>query len=94
MNLTLRNIPEEIIKKIRILSKVEKRSINNEILLILEKGVDSETKQLNNSSRFIDKNTQVELWRGIAREWEDERTTDEIINDIYGSRTFGREVSL
>ena len=36
MNLTIRNISSEVMEKIRTLSKLAKRSVNNEILLILE----------------------------------------------------------
>ncbi len=42
MNLTIRNIPDEIIEKIRTLSQIEKRSLNNEILRIIENGVQTE----------------------------------------------------
>ncbi|NIV99773.1 Arc family DNA-binding protein, partial [Candidatus Saccharibacteria bacterium] len=39
MDLTIRNIPDEVMEKIRTLSKLGRRSINNEILLLLEQSV-------------------------------------------------------
>ncbi len=38
-NLTVRNIPDELLNKIRLLSIIEKRSVNSEILMVLEKGL-------------------------------------------------------
>ena len=37
---------------------------------------------------------QLEVVNEIAGLWEDARTTDEIIADIEGARTMGREVEL
>lgn len=39
MNLTIRNIPEDVKDKIRTLSKTSRRSLNSEILIILEEAV-------------------------------------------------------
>ena len=94
MNLTIRNIPDDVINKIRTLSQMEKRSLNNEILLVLERGIQEEVKHLFNIKRNISRNAQVNIWKRLSNEWQDDRTTDEIINDIYNSRTLGREFQL
>ncbi len=44
MNLTIRNIPDNVINKIRTLSQMEKRSLNNEILFVLERGIQDEIR--------------------------------------------------
>ena len=59
-NLTLRNIPEHLLERIRSLSIAERRSLNNEILVLLERA----------------------LREYSAGEWEDPRSTDEIIAEI------------
>jgi len=92
INLTVRNIPDEIIKKIRTLSKLEKRSLNNEILVILENVLYDEYKR--NRNRKISKEVQINMWEKISGLWEDKRNTKEIINDIYSNRSAGREVDL
>ncbi|MFQ5750536.1 MAG: hypothetical protein ACE5HI_00945 [bacterium] len=94
MNITVRNIPEEIVRKIRTLSQMGKRSLNNEILLLLERGVQEEVNQLSKRKKNISKETQVNIWKKLANEWDDERSTEEIIDDIYHNRTFGRQVEL
>ena len=94
MNITVRNIPEEIISKIRTLSQMEKRSLNNEILLLLERGVQEEVKFFSKNKKSISKETQLSIWKKLSNEWDDERSTQEIIDDIYNNRTLGREVNL
>ncbi|MCK5148293.1 hypothetical protein KAR48_16165 [bacterium] len=91
MNLTIRNIPDDVINKIRTLSQMERRSLNNEILLVLERGIQEEVKHFFNIKRNISKNIQIDIWRRLSKEWQDDRSTDAIIKDIYNSRTLGRE---
>lgn len=94
MNITIRNISDEIIEKIRTLSRLEKRSLNSEILMVLECGVNEEMSHFLERGRHIPKETQIDIWRKLAGEWDDERETEDIIKDIYESRTLGREVEL
>lgn len=39
VNFTVRNIPDNIMEKLRALSEEELRSVNNEILVVLERGL-------------------------------------------------------
>ncbi len=94
MNITIRNIPDDVVSKIRTLSQMEKRSLNNEILFVLERGVQEEVRYYFNLKRNISKETQIEIWTRLSKEWQDDRSTDEIIDDIYNSRTLGREFKL
>ena len=94
MNLTIRNIPDEVINKIRTLSQVERRSLNSEILVILEHGLNEKIGHLFNMRSNMTKELQVSIWRGLASKWEDDRSTNEIINDIYKRRTPGRNIEL
>lgn len=94
MNITIRNIPDDVIDKIKTISKMEKRSLNNEILLVLERGVEDELKNSFSIKRNISRESQIEIWKKLSKQWKDDRTTEEIIEDIYESRTLGREVDL
>lgn len=94
MNITIRNIPEDVIEKIRTLSKIGRRSLNNEILIILEKAVQYEIDVLIKQERFLSKEIQLSIWKKLANEWEDDRSTEEIIEEIYNTRTLGREIEL
>jgi plasmid stability protein len=94
MNLTIRNIPDEVINKIRTLSQVERRSLNSEILVVLEHGLNEKLGHFFNIKSNMTKELQVNIWRGLAAKWEDDRSSQEIINDIYQHRTMGRHIDL
>ena len=93
-NITIRNIPEEVFEKIKKLSTIEKRSLNSEMLVIIEKGAESEITEVRKSGKKIPRSIQVNLWKNLSAAWEDERTTEEIIRDIHGGRTLGRDFDL
>ena len=93
-NITIRNIPDDVFSIIKKLSELERRSINNELLIIIEKGTASLMENKINENKIISKVSQINLWRNLSGEWEDTRTPEEIINDIYDSRTLGREFDL
>ena len=91
-NLTIRNIPSAIMSKIKTLSEIQKRSMNSEILLLLEKGLFLESMQ--QIDRIPNKDTQVKIWKRLSGQWKDKRKTGEIIEEIYSTRSQGREISL
>ncbi len=90
MNITIRNIPDEVMEKIRTLSKIERRSLNNEFLIVLEKGLETKSTAHEKSTKSI----QIDLWRELSGKWEDDRSTGEIIEDIMNNRSMGRDVEL
>ncbi|MGA1824195.1 MAG: FitA-like ribbon-helix-helix domain-containing protein [bacterium] len=92
--ITIRNIPEDIINKIKLFSKLEKRSLNNEILIILEKGISKEIVEINTKKKMISNQTQIDIWKNLSGKWEDTRTSKEIIEDIVTKRSQGRNVEL
>jgi plasmid stability protein len=92
INLTIRNIPNNLINKLKTLSEIQKRSMNSEILLILEKGLILENS--NKSDKLLSKDTQVKIWNKLSGEWKDKRKTSEIIDDIYSNRSNGRDFSI
>ena len=56
-NLTVRNIPDDIYDKLKTLSILERRSMNNEILVVLEKGVSKEMYDFEGSKKSISRET-------------------------------------
>lgn len=93
-NITVRNIPEELLNKLRTLSTLERRSLNNEILVILEKGIARESKSNSHRVTSPPKDAQLKVWENLCGRWKDKRETDEIIKEVIGSRSMGREVDL
>lgn len=93
-SITVRNIPDSILKRIKELSSMERRSVNNQILVILERGTDTEYQERLSRRRSLSKETQLELWKKLSGTWQDRRSAKEIVGDIYSHRTQGRDVSL
>jgi len=94
MNITIRNIPEDVMNKIRSLSEMEKRSLNSEIVLVLERGMQEEIKNRFKIKKHVSKTSQVNIWKKLLNAWQDDRSTEIIIEDIYQNRTLGREFAL
>lgn len=93
-SVTVRNIPDDILERIRALSTAERRSLNNEILVILERGTNAEFEEKIQQRKFLSKSTQMELWDQLVGTWKDSRSASEIIEDIYSLRTAGRDIEL
>lgn len=93
-SLTVRNIPDEILEKIKALSSIDRRSLNNEVLFILERGTYDVVLDRVHKVKHLSKATQLEIWKSLLGTWEDARSTKEIIDDIYTHRTVGRDVKL
>jgi plasmid stability protein len=93
-NITIRNIPDSVLGKIRTLSNIEKRSINSELLLLIERGLNEETRRKGDTENILPKETQIEIWDKLIGKWKDERSSKEIIDDIYKNRTSGRQIDL
>jgi len=92
INLTIRNIPEDVIKKVKALSVIERRSLNCELLMLIEKGLD---REMASRGRLpVSREAQVRLWEELAGTWKDSRSTKNIIAAIYDDRTVGRDVTL
>jgi plasmid stability protein len=93
-SITIRNIPESILQKVRALSQIEKRSMNNELLLLIERGLIDESQRSNKAGNTLSKESQMNIWEEMLGKWEDDRTAEEIIDDIYAHRTPGRNIQL
>jgi plasmid stability protein len=93
-NITIRNISQSVFDKLKLISRREKRSLNNEILRIIELGLSKIEAETGASSSPINKETQLAIWRELSGKWSDRRSAKTIIKEIYESRTPGREVEL
>lgn len=93
-NKVLRNIPENLAYKIKLLSERERRSENQELLVLLEEAVELETRKAAEKKVPISAEAQLRLWRELSGKWKDDRSSEAIIDDIYKSRTPGRKVEL
>ncbi|MCL4245126.1 MAG: hypothetical protein KJ002_08365, partial [Candidatus Dadabacteria bacterium] len=93
-NITIRNISQSVFDKLKLISRREKRSLNNEILRVIELGLSKIEADTGAASSPISKETQLAIWRDLSGKWSDRRSAKTIIREIYEARTPGREVEL
>lgn len=95
-SITIRDIPDDLLEKLRTMARVERRSLNSQVLVLLEGVLDNWSTDTRSAGRTrrIAVDAQVALWAKLAAEWEDDRSADEIVQDIIANRTRGRDVRL
>ena len=75
--LQVRDIDDRLYDRLKFAAKIDNRSISQQVITILQNYFTSvPVKPKNATEEFLK----------LAGSWEDSRTTDEIIDDIYGSR--------
>ena len=93
-SITIRGLDEHVLERIRSLAQAERRSVNGELLVLIDRALQVDHAEQSRRGAVVSKETQLRIWRSIAGWWEDDRSTERIIADIYDQRTPGREVSL
>ncbi|MFO0761367.1 MAG: hypothetical protein U0359_33120 [Byssovorax sp.] len=91
-SLTLQDIPDDLLARLRDAAGEERRSLAQEVLVFIEEALTRRTEARLTSRR--DSASQVAAWRELAGKWSSDRSTDEEIEEIYARRTPGREVDL
>jgi len=92
-NITVRNIPVSIFDKLRLLSEIDRRSLNNELLVALETGVRELEQKHPRRSAGVSPTAQLALWKNLCGKWKDKKSKEAQIKEIFEDRTMGREVS-
>ena len=80
-NLQVKDIENELYESLKRLAARERRSISQEVILILE-------KYLSSPDRF--EGNPTEAFLQLAGSWADERSADDIVEQIRGSRNSQR----
>lgn len=94
VSLTIRNIPEEILKRIRIFAAKERRSLNSEMLIVIEEGLSARiSEKTGNISEvnvaFVSSAGRVKMWEELCGAWQDTRNFNEICDQLYRDRENG-----
>ena len=94
--LTIRGLPEETIRTLKARAAYNHRSLNGEILYLLDYVVSF--GDMFSFTVFRPEDLSVARRRkavlALAGQWKDVRSDGAIISDIESTRTFGREVEL
>lgn len=90
--LNIRDIPESDLGVLKLRANRNRRSLNGELLYIIN-WVSSFGESFELPERPSSSNQKDRILRLFGK-WQDTRSTKEIIAEVEGSRTKGREVSL
>jgi len=87
--LTVKSIPADLLLRLRERAARDRRSLNGEVIVLLEQALAAEPPTLDDKVR-----AQVEAWASLAGQWRSDRPAADEIDDLYAARSNGREVSL
>jgi hypothetical protein len=92
-SLTLKDIPVPLLERLRACAARDQRSLNREAIWLLEQALDQRTDPTAQMQQ--QREAQLAAWRALAGRWQGSAPEiDEMVEDIYQSRTEGREVEL
>jgi plasmid stability protein len=89
-NITIRNIPDQMFAALKDYAAIERRSLNNEILIALELGVKELRAKKDRGDINIPKDVQLRIWKEIGKGIDD-REWEKMKKAIMGSRSRGRD---
>lgn len=87
-SITLKDVPEELLIRLRKAAARDRRSLNQEALVLIEGGLVARETAEERALR------QVEAWRALAGGWVSDREFNDEIADLYAARTSGPDVDL
>ena len=94
--LTVRELSESTIRTLRARAAYNHRSLNGEVLYIFDYIASFGDRFSFSLSRpeSPDARRQRDAILALAGQWKDSRSDEEILRDIEGTRTLGRDVEL
>jgi len=92
--LTLRDLPEELLERLRTLARKERRSLNQEVIVLLEAACRGEAPGALSVPAVLDLETQARLLGTLAGRWQGKAEAGRLVREIYEARTAGRGVDL
>jgi hypothetical protein len=87
-SITLKNVPESLLARLRAAATRARRSLNQEALVLIEGGLAASETAEERAAR------QVSAWRTLAGGWATEATFEDEVAALYAARTTGRAVDL
>lgn len=91
-SLTLKDIPDELMDRLRQAARAERRSLTQQALQLIDGGLKARQRASELPSPEVAR--QVRRWRELAGRWASDQSFEEEVAAIFTSRTAGREVDL
>jgi plasmid stability protein len=89
-SITLKNLPDDFLRELRESAKANRRSLTQEIIHLLERGLRHREGERARQASEVD--AQVAAWRKLAGRWQSDIDFPTEVDRILGARTGGREV--
>lgn len=90
-SLTLKNLPEELLRALRRAAARDRRSVTQEIIHLLESALGRPGRP---AARSFDVDAQLTAWRKLAGKWESDVDRATEAGRLMDGRTSGREVEI
>jgi len=92
-SLTIKNIPEQLLARLREQAAAENRSMNREIIRLLDMSLSAD-RSLRLEFRRTLADVQADAWSRLGGNWSSDVPVEEEIADIYSARSGGREIAF
>lgn len=94
-SLTLKDLPDDLLQRLRERARQQRRSLNREAIMLLEQALAPEAGAAPASLAEAERAAQLVAWERLGGRWPGGDTAlDAMVADIYDARTEGREVDL
>jgi plasmid stability protein len=90
--ITIKNVPESLLKRLRAYAEADARSLNRELIYLLEEALLNRESAEGEESMEALARRQAAAWRALGGTWESELVPEEEGRAIMDSRTLGRDI--
>jgi hypothetical protein len=87
-SLTLKDIPDDLLHRLREAAERERRSLTQQALVLIEGGL----ARIDTVEARAER--QLEAWSELSGEWKSKRSMKAEMEEIYAARSAGRDVDL
>lgn len=92
-SLTIKNIPDELLEQLRQKAAADRRSLNQQILRLLERAL-VVGEMLDQRQLRSEIEAQASKWEALAGKWGTAEPAEQEIARIYATRSKGRKVNV
>ena len=92
-SITIKNIPDQLLSQLRERAAMEQRSMNKEIIRLLDLSLSAERAHALEHRRTLAQ-AQAQAWSRLGGRWISDVPVEDEIAGIYSARSGGREIEL
>ena len=93
VSITVKDIPDQLLARLRARAAMEKRSMNKEIIRLLDMSLSAARAHPMDYRRTLAA-AQAQAWSRLGGRWISDVPVEDEVADIYSARSDGREIEL